>query len=96
MVVVEVAGRHVISTTDVSCGEGGAVSQDMEGLIEVNDWVTTFRWNVTNGRDCLLDRLHRDVVMRVIFTKSLYEVAHMKIHEEESRRQVIRSPVRYV
>ena len=72
------------------------MSQDMEGLIEINDWVTTLRWNVTNGRDCLLDRLHRDVVVRVITSKPSYEVAHMEIHEEESRRQVIRSPVRYV
>ena len=96
MVVVEVTGRHVISTTDVSCGEGGAVSQDMEGLIEINDWVTTLRWNVTNGRDCLLDRLHRYVVMRVITAKPAYEVVHMKIHEEESCSQIISSKVRYV
>ena len=96
MVVVEVAGRHVISTTDMSCGERGAVSQDMEGPIEINDWVTTLRWNVTNGRDCLLDRLHRDVVMRVITAKPSYEVAHIKIHDEDSCRQIISSPVRYV
>ena len=96
MVVAEVAGRHIISTTDMSCGEWGALAQDMEGLLKINDQVTTGRWNVTNGGHCPLDRFHRYVVMRVVTTKPAYEVAHVKVHEDESRCQIISSKVRYV
>ena len=90
VVVVEVPGGEVCPGTNVGCGDGGAVFQDVQSPVVILHWVAGARWEAPYGGDRGADRIQRYVGVGVNSTQPSDEVSNVKIKKQEESRQAIR------
>ena len=90
VVVVEVPGGEVRPGTNIRCGYGGAMFQNVQGSVVVLNRVAGARGEAPDGRDRGADRIQRYVGVGVNSTQPSDEVSNVKIKKEEESRQAIR------
>ena len=90
VVVVEVPGGEVSPGTNVRCGYGGAMFQNVQGSVVVLNRVAGARGEAPDGRNRGADRIQRYVGVGVNSTQPSDEVTNVKIKKEEESRQAIR------
>ena len=82
VVVVEVAPAHIVARAGISGGDGGAMLQDVESPVVVNNGITLrprAMPDLINGR---LNGREGDVSVTIVTTEPSNEVTDVEIHEE--------------
>ena len=85
MVVVEVALTDVLAGAGVSRRDRGAMLQDVECSVKVDDRIAGRARVMSDLLDRLTNGLERDVFMTIVTSKPTDEITHVEVEDEKGR-----------